>query len=78
MDNSFPTVSYAECVKTNSNGSKHVDSYTAPMSWYEQVESYQNSIVVSYAPFFDRLIFDMNGFTFDHWKIWIDICSIAC
>lgn len=56
MDNSFPTISYAECVKTNSNGTEYVDLHTAPMSWYEQVESYQNSIVVSSVPF-------------DNWKI---------
>lgn len=59
MDNSFPSISYADCVKTNSNGSKHMDSHIAPMSWYDQVESYQNSIMVSCVATFDRLILNV-------------------
>lgn len=60
MDKSFPPISYAQCVKTNSTESKDVDLDTAPMSWYDQVESYQNSIMVSHCccccATFDRLI----------------------
>lgn len=74
MENSFPPISYAECVKTNSNVSQHVDSNTAPMSWYDQVESYQNSIMVSH---FDRLIYSrINLDTLEKWKIKLMWCLI--
>lgn len=69
-DNSFPAISYADCVKTSSTGRQQVDSRMAPISWYDQVESYQNAIVVSCLSlwFVIELILNLGECVFSFWQ----------